>query len=119
MTDAESICEGIPEKLRPYAVELAENVVFQCRKLAETRAAMANSNQQLIVAYNNGGGQRGVRKNPIYEAYNQLMANYRKSLQQLTELLQTYGMKDAKSEDSPLARILAQAEEMQAEEIAL
>ena len=112
MTKAESICGSIPEALRPYAVELAENVVFQCRKLAETRKAMDGSKQQLIVAYDNGGGQRGVRKNPIYEAYNQLMQNYRKSLAQLTELLQTYGMDDAKDEDSPLSRILAEAERM-------
>ena len=112
MTEAEKLCQGIPEKIRPYATELAENVVFQCRKLAETRRAMDKSRQQLVVAYNNGGGQTGVRKNPVYEAYNQLMANYRKSLQQLTELLQTYGMEDAKSDDSPLSRILAAAAEM-------
>lgn len=112
MTEADKICAGVPDKLRPYATELAENVVFQCGKLAETRKAMAKSNQQLIVAYNNGGGQSGVRKNPIYEAYNQLMANYRKSLAQLTDLLREYGMEDPRDEDSPLARILAQAEEI-------
>lgn len=110
MSEAERICASIPESLRPYAVELAENVIFQCRKLAETRTAMQRSNQQLVTAYDNGGGQRGVRKHPIYEAYNQLMANYRKSLAQLTELLQTYGMEDAKDEESPLARILAEAQ---------
>lgn len=112
MTEAERICACVPESLRPYAVELAENVIFQCQKLAETRRAMQRSNQQLVTAYDNGGGQRGVRKHPIYEAYNQLMANYRKSLAQLTELLQTYGMEDARDEDSPLARILAQAEDV-------
>lgn len=112
MTEAESICEAIPDELRPYAIELAENVIFQCRKLAETRSQMDRTNQQLIVAYDNGGGQRGVRKHPIYEAYNQLMANYRKSLAQLTDLLQTYGTKDARGDDSPLAQILAQAESM-------
>lgn len=111
-TEAEALCAGIPEKLRPYATELAENVVFQCAKLAETRKAMEKNRSQLIVAYNNGGGQSGIRKNPIYEAYNQLMANYRKSLAQLTELLQAYGMEDAKSDDSPLARILAAAADM-------
>ena len=112
MTEAEKICSVIPEKLRPYATELAENVVFQCRKLAETRRAMQKNNSQLVVAYNNGGGQSGIRKNPIYEAYNQLMANYRKSLQQLTDLLQEYGMEDVQADDSPLAQILAKAEEL-------
>ena len=112
MSEAERICAGIPESLRPYAVELAENVIFQCRKLAETRKAMQKNNSQLVVAYNNGGGQSGIRKNPIYEAYNQLMANYRKSLQQLTDLLQEYGMEDVQADDSPLAQILAKAEEL-------
>lgn len=112
MTEAERICAVVPEKLRPYATELAENVVFQCKKLAETRKSMQKSNSQLVVAYNNGGGQSGIRKNPIYEAYNQLMANYRKSLAQLTELLQEYGMEDVQADDSPLAQILARAEEL-------
>ena len=113
MTEAEALCVGIPEPLRPYATELAENVIFQCKKLAETRRAMDNGKTQLVVAYDNGGGQRGIRKNPIYEAYNLLMANYRKSLQQLNDLLRTYGMEDATSADSPLARILAEADELQ------
>lgn len=112
MTEAERICAAVPEELRPYATELAENVIFQCRKLAETRQSMDKTNQQLVVFYDNGGGQRGIRKHPVYEAYNQLMGNYRKSLQQLTELLQTYGTRDAGEDDSPLAQILAQAEEL-------
>ena len=112
MTPAETLCTRIPENLRPYATELAENVIFQCHKLAETREAMQKGKQQLVVAYDNGGGQRGIRRNPIFDAYNQLMANYRKSLAQLTELLQQYGMEDARGDDSPLARILAQAEEL-------
>lgn len=111
-TEAELMCAAVPEKLRPYAVELAENVVFQCSKLAETRKAMEKNRSQLTVAYNNGGGQSGIRKNPVYEAYNQLMANYRKSLAQLTDILQTYGMEDAQAEDSPLSRILAAAAEL-------
>lgn len=112
MTEAEELCAGIPEKVRPYVIELAENVIFQCRKLAETRKAMDNGKTQLVVAYDNGGGQRGIRKNPIYEAYNLLMQNYRRSLQQLEELLFKYGMEDAQSEDSPLARILAEASDV-------
>lgn len=110
MTEAERICATIPDSLRPFAIELAENVIFQRDKLTQTREAMQKQGAQLVVAYNNGGGQHGVRKHPIYEAYNQLMANYRKSLAQLTDLLQRYGMEDAAAEDSPLARILAKVD---------
>lgn len=112
MTEAEAICAGIPEQMRPYAVELAENVIFQCNKLAETRRSLQKTSSQLVVPYNNGGGQSGIRKNPVYEAYNQLMANYRKSLQQLNDLLLTYGIEEAQADDSPLARILAKAGEL-------
>lgn len=110
MTEAEKICASIPDGLRPYAIELAENVIFQCDKLRQTRTAMQQQGAQLVVPYNNGGGQKGVRKHPIYEAYNQLMANYRKSLAQLTDLLQRYGIEDATSDESPLAKILANAD---------
>lgn len=108
MTKAEDLCANMPKEIRPYATELAENVFFQCAKLVETRKGLTK--QAVVIAYDNGGGQKGIRKNPAFEAYNQLMANYRKSLQQLTELLKEYGAVDMSDEDNPLRRILAEAQ---------
>lgn len=108
MTKAEKLCVNVPAGLKPYAIELAENVFFQCTKLIETRKGLTK--QAVVIAYDNGGGQRGIRKNPAFEAYNQLMANYRKSLQQLDEILRTYGGMDDNDEDNPLRRILAEAQ---------
>ena len=36
--------------------------------------------EPLIVEYDNGGGQSGVRENPFYPAYEKLLASYLKAL---------------------------------------
>lgn len=108
MDKAEQLCADMPESIRSHAVELAENVFFMEGKLVETRKGLAN--QQVVIAYDNGGGQRGIRKNPIFEGYNQLMANYRKTLDQLIVLLRDYGGVRTEDKENPLAQILAEAE---------
>ena len=82
---AESICASLPEPTRARAVELAENVLWMEAKLAEARAAIGKSS--VAIPYDNGGGQRGIRKNPAFDGYNALMTNYTKALKQLCEML--------------------------------
>ncbi len=82
---SDKICASVPERDRPRAVELCENVLFMERKLAEARRNMEN--QQIVIAYDNGGGQRGIRKNPMFDSYNALMRTYNASLAQLVEIL--------------------------------
>ena len=36
--------------------------------------------ESLIIEYDNGGGQAGVRENPYYAAYEKLLASYTKTL---------------------------------------
>ena len=43
-------------------------------------------NESLIIDYDNGGGQSGVRENPYYPAYEKLLASYVKTLQAAKEL---------------------------------
>lgn len=107
MTEAEQLVAGYDGPLRSQVVELAENVVFMAHKLKETRESMGKT--PLIVRYDNGGGQAGYRENPVFKAYNQLMADYRKSMQQLADLLQTYGVKAPSDDNTPLFRILREA----------
>lgn len=110
MKTADELCSSMPEDIRPHAIELAENVLFMEGKLKDTRRGLAN--QQVVIPYDNGGGQKGIRKNPVFEGYNQLMANYRKSLDQLVALLRDYGGARLEEADTPLARILAEAEQV-------
>lgn len=42
--------------------------------------------EDLVVEYNNGGGQSGLRENPFFSAYEKLMACYLKSINTLNGL---------------------------------
>ena len=42
--------------------------------------------EDLIVAYDNGGGQTGTRENPFYPAYEKLLASYTKALDALKNM---------------------------------
>jgi hypothetical protein len=72
--------------LHDEALELAESILFMAEKLKESRILMAD--EPLVVEYDNGGGQKGIRENPHYVAFEHLMATYTKSLRQLTEIVE-------------------------------
>lgn len=91
MTDyadrADALAEGAPENVRDRARELAENVLWMEAKLANAREVIGRSS--VAIPYDNGGGQRGIRKNPAFDGYNSLMSSYTKALKQLCEMLGT------------------------------
>lgn len=99
---AEAICESLPEPTRSRAVELAENVLWMESKLAEAREVIGKSS--VAIPYDNGGGQRGIRKNPAFDGYNSLMSSYTKALKQLCEML---GVQEVDDGDDDLDAILA------------
>lgn len=82
---AEQLVSGV-SVLHDEALELAESVVFMAAKLEESRKAMEN--EPLVVPYDNGGGQTGIRENPHYTAYEKLMNTYTRSLAQLTQIVE-------------------------------
>lgn len=99
---AESICSSLPEPTRARAVELAENVLWMESKLANAREVIGKSS--VAIPYDNGGGQRGIRKNPAFDGYNSLMSSYTKALKQLCEML---GVQEVEDGDDDLDAILA------------
>lgn len=101
-TRAEAICASLPDPTRARAVELAENVLWMEGKLANAREVIGKSS--VAIPYDNGGGQRGIRKNPAFDGYNSLMSSYTKALKQLCEML---GVQEVESGDDDLDAILA------------
>ena len=99
---AEAICASLPEPTRARAVELAENVLWMEGKLANAREVIGKSS--VAIPYDNGGGQRGIRKNPAFDGYNSLMSSYTKALKQLCEML---GVQEVDGGDYDLDAILA------------
>jgi hypothetical protein len=81
--------------LHDEALELAESVLFMAEKLKESRILMAD--EPLIVEYDNGGGQKGIRENPHYVAFEKLLATYTKSLDQLTKIIEKGSQTKSKS----------------------
>lgn len=75
----------LPEYKRKHVKELYANVLFMYSKLKETRKGIKR--QQVVIPYDNGGGQTGIRKNPAFDEYRQLLSAYVKALNELCALL--------------------------------
>ena len=101
---AERICADVGGPVRERAVELAENVLWMEGKLAKAREVIGRTS--VVVQYDNGGGQRGIRKNPAFDGYNSLMSGYAKALKQLCEML---GAQEVDDGDDDLDAIIASA----------
>lgn len=63
---------------------LEEQVRVMSDKLKQ--AAEQVPAEDLIVEYDNGGGQTGVRENPFFPAYEKLLNSYIKTVMALNEL---------------------------------
>ena len=85
LSKAEQLVSGV-HVLHDEALELAESVVFMAEKLEESRKTMEN--EPLVIPYDNGGGQMGIRENPHYSAFEKLMNTYIRSLDQLTKIVE-------------------------------
>lgn len=80
-----AITENVNKAAHPMAAELEAEVIWQAARLAEARALIKNA--PIVIAYDNGGGQKGIRKNPGYEAYAQLFNAFVRGMQALDGIL--------------------------------
>jgi len=87
-TEAEKLCAGV-QVFQPEVLELAESVLFMQRKLEETRAQIED--EPLVIAYDNGGGQSGIRENPSFISYEKLFSTYSRGLRALMEIVNENG----------------------------
>lgn len=92
-----SITERVDKGKHPFADQLAEELAWQAKKLAEARAMIKNA--PVVIAYDNGGGQSGIRKNPAFEAYAQLFGAFVRGMAALDTVL------DGAEPESPAAKM--------------
>lgn len=64
----------VKEKRIDMLCPIIENVAYMREKLDGARDAIKNS--QVAIAYDNGGGQKGIRENPLYKGYEALWKSY-------------------------------------------
>lgn len=75
----------VPQQQRDVLEVVMDNLAWQRVKLDETRDLIKGS--QVVIAYNNGGGQSGVRENPIFKGYYNLWRAYMSGLEKFTSYL--------------------------------
>ena len=89
MDDVKIICERLPEGIRQRGEELVHNILFMEDRLKDTREKAAK--MDMVIPYDNGGGQKGIRKNPVFEEYAQIFNAYKAGLAQLTAMVEAHG----------------------------
>lgn len=62
-----------------------ENTAWMKVKLDEAREAIKTSN--VVIPYDNGGGQRGLRENPLFKGYESLFKSYMGGMKQILDAL--------------------------------
>lgn len=68
-----SECE-VSEKKIKILHPVIENTAWMKVKLDESRESVKNS--KVVITYDNGGGQKGIRENPIFKGYEALWKSY-------------------------------------------
>ena len=75
----------LPKQHKDVLAPVIDNLAWQRIKLDEARLQMQN--ESLVCEYDNGGGQTGVRENPIFKAYINLFRAYMVGLEKYTSYL--------------------------------
>ena len=60
-----------------------DNVAFMKVKLDEIREMLLT--EDLLVEYDNGGGQKGLKESPIFKQYQSLFANFMKGMDKILQ----------------------------------
>lgn len=87
---------NIPEKKIGFLEDVINNVAWMKVKLDEARAAIKTSN--VVIPYNNGGGQKGMRENPLFKGYESLFKSYMNGMQQILNVLPKQVAEETKEE---------------------
>ena len=64
---------------------IIENTAWMKIKLDDAREAIKESN--VVIPYDNGGGQRGLRENPLFKGYESLWKSYMAGMSHILDCL--------------------------------
>ena len=84
---------GISDKRIKALSTIIENTAWMKIKLDDAREAVKSSN--VVIPYDNGGGQKGLRENPIFKGYEALWKSY---MAGMTKILDSLPVEKAQAE---------------------
>lgn len=76
-----------------------QNTAWMKAKLDDARDAIKNS--QIVISYDNGGGQKGIRENPLFKGYENLWKSYMAGMGKIIDCLP---LEDARRESEQAGR---------------
>ena len=76
---------GISKRRMQMLGPVIDNVSWMKAKLDDSRTLIKNSN--IVVPYDNGGGQRGIRENPAFKGYESLWKAYMHGMNRILDTL--------------------------------
>lgn len=65
---------GVEQKRIDLLCTLIDNTAWMKAKLDDTQRAIKDSS--VCIPYDNGGGQKGIRENPLFKGYESLFKSY-------------------------------------------
>ena len=76
---------GISDKRMKLLEPIILNTAWMKAKLDDAREAVKNS--QIVITYDNGGNQKGIRINPLFTGYEALWKSYMSGMTKILECL--------------------------------
>lgn len=76
---------GISEKRMKLLEPVVLNTAWMKAKLDDARADIKNS--KIVIPYDNGGGQKGLRENPLFKGYESLWKSYMQGMNRILDCL--------------------------------
>ena len=76
---------GISDKRMRLLEPVIVNTAWMKAKLDDAREAIKHSN--IVISYDNGGGQKGIRENPLFKGYESLWKSYMQGMNRILDCL--------------------------------
>lgn len=95
---------GVSDKRMRLLAPVILNTAWMKAKLDDAREAIKNSN--IVISYDNGGGQKGIRENPLFKGYESLWRSYMAGMSKILESLPLEVVEQAEAEVEKPATML-------------
>lgn len=75
----------VPQAKIDMLDSVIDNTAWMKYKLEEARKVIKTSN--VVIPYDNGGGQKGLRENPLFKGYESLLKSYMQGLKMILDVI--------------------------------
>lgn len=96
---------GISDRRMKILKPIISNTAWMKAKLDDAMEAIKNSN--IVIAYDNGGGQKGIRENPLFKGYEALWKSYMLGMNKILDSLPPEVVQTEITEESKPQNVLS------------